>query len=242
MSAGSDEIVGRVTELARYPVKSMAGERMAETEIDWQGVKGDRQYAFARRGNTSRFPWMTARDAPHFLLHRATHVDPTNPRSSTVRVTDHESSEWDIRDPKLVEKLARVAGTRLDLLQINTGAYDEMPISLLTTASLARLEDRHGQAVDRRRLRASIVIDSCALDMDWAGRRLRLGEGNGVELLVAYAAPRCSMVTIDPDTMERDPGVMRTIANEFGGKFAMYASVGRPGTLRVGDAARLLPL
>ena len=47
-------VVGRVTRLAHYPVKSMAGEETAELDLRWPCAHGDRQYALVRRGNRSR--------------------------------------------------------------------------------------------------------------------------------------------------------------------------------------------
>lgn len=49
-------IVGHVRALNRFPVKSMAGERLDMAELDWQGIEGDRQYAFVRAANGTRFP------------------------------------------------------------------------------------------------------------------------------------------------------------------------------------------
>jgi len=39
---------GIVSGLWRYPVKSMAGEAVASTEISWAGLAGDRRWAFVR--------------------------------------------------------------------------------------------------------------------------------------------------------------------------------------------------
>jgi hypothetical protein len=49
------------------------------------------------------------------------------------------------------------------------------------------------------------------------------------------------MTTVDPDTLERDPGVLRDIGRRFNGKLALNAAVLRPGTIAVGDAVRLDP-
>ena len=54
-------IVGHVAQLHRFPVKSMAGERIAVAEVDWQGIEGDRQYAFFRRANGTRPGGLVAR-------------------------------------------------------------------------------------------------------------------------------------------------------------------------------------
>jgi hypothetical protein len=48
------------------------------------------------------------------------------------------------------------------------------------------------------------------------------------------------MTTVDPDTLERDPGVLRDIGRRFGGRLALNADVARGGTIRVGDAVKLI--
>lgn len=235
-----DSEMGRVVAITRYPVKSMAGENLSQAEVDWQGIEGDRQYAYVRRGNTSRFPWLTARDVPDLILHKAVYTDSTTPRTSPVLVIDKEGRRWDLRDPGLTAALEQAATAELDLLQLGIGAYDLMPLSIVTTGSLAQLDARYGGTVDPRRLRANIVVDCPTTDREWGGHHLRIGDQDGIELLAAYLAPRCSMVTIDPDTAERNPRVMRTIAQDFGGSFTMYASVAHPGIIRVGDVVRVI--
>ena len=43
------------------------------------------------------------------------------------------------------------------------------------------------------------------------------------------------MTTIDPDTLERDPEVLKDIGRRFGGRLALDADVARGGTVRMGD-------
>jgi hypothetical protein len=43
------------------------------------------------------------------------------------------------------------------------------------------------------------------------------------------------MTTVDPDTLERDPDVLRDIGRRFGGRLALNADVARGGTIRTGD-------
>jgi hypothetical protein len=43
------------------------------------------------------------------------------------------------------------------------------------------------------------------------------------------------MTTVDPDTLERGPEVLREIGRRFGGRLALDADVVRGGTVRVGD-------
>ena len=51
---------------------------------------------------------------------------------------------------------------------------------------------------------------------------------------------RCPMTTVDPDSLERDPEVLRDIGRRFGGRLALNAFVSRPGTIRVGDPVKLV--
>lgn len=219
----------------------MAGERRAATEIDWQGMEGDRRYAFIRRGNGTRFPWLTGRDLSALVLYRPSYADPERPRTSPVIVRTPAGRDLALGEAELGHELAAAAGMPVDLLQLGTGAHDLMPVSIMTTASLARLEERHGGRVDRRRFRANIVVESASSELDWRDRRLRFGvDGHGAELLLAYPAPRCAMVTIDPDDGTRDARVLRTVARDFAGAFTMYASVAKPGTVREGDDVRVM--
>jgi hypothetical protein len=48
------------------------------------------------------------------------------------------------------------------------------------------------------------------------------------------------MTTVDPDTLDRDPGVLKDIGRRFGGRLALNADVVRPGTIGVGDAVTLV--
>jgi uncharacterized protein len=235
-----NEILGRVLEIVRYPVKSMAGERMPVAELDWQGLEGDRQYGLVRRRNTTRFPWLTARDFSGLVLYRATYDDPESPRNSKVTVVPPDGMALSLSDPGLIAALEAEAGEPLNLMQLGIGAYDLMPVSIVTTASLKKLDTVHGASLDRRRFRTNIIVESDCLDEAWQGQRIGFGEAGGAELLIAYGAPRCAMITIDPDTAKRDAKVLRTVAQSFGNAFTMYASVARPGVLREGDKVRII--
>src|SRR5229473_1193020 len=59
--------IGRVEAIFRYPVKSMAGERLEAAELGWHGLEGDRRLAFRRINNSSGFPWLSASQLPDLL-------------------------------------------------------------------------------------------------------------------------------------------------------------------------------
>ncbi|RYD54048.1 MAG: MOSC domain-containing protein [Sphingomonadales bacterium] len=237
------EIIGTVAALNRFPVKSMAAEPLQVAEIDWQGMEGDRQYAFYFRESRSRFPWLTGRDVSGLVLHSARFADPDAPKTSRVEIVAPDGWRGDVNDPELLARLSAAAGAPVGLMQLAIGAYDSMPVSVVTTAAHHRVETAHGSALDMRRFRANVVIESDHSQTEWAGKRIAFGdanpEGGGAELLMTDGIPRCAMVTIDPDNAARDPGVLRTIARQFGNAYGAYAAPAKKGLVRVGDVVRV---
>lgn len=230
-------LVGKVLGLARFPVKSMAGEALPEVELRWTGLLGDRQYAFVQQGHHGRFPWLTGRDLSEIVRYRPRFLNPEDTRASAVEVTAPDGAAFDLRDAALAARLSEGSGKPSALIQMGRGVFDSMPVSVITTASLARLDALHGTALDARRFRINILIDSDAPDTEWAGHSLEFG--GGARLLVNAPAPRCAMVTICPETASRDAGVLRTVAQHLDGNFGMYAAAARLGMIRLGDPVRL---
>jgi uncharacterized protein YcbX len=238
---GGEIVVGRVACVARYPVKSMAGEPVAELDLGWPGTHGDRQYAFVRRDNRSRFPWLTAREVPSLVLHRPSFRNPADPRHSPVDVVTPAGDCLPLDHPALAASLSEAAGTAVELIQVGRGIFDSMPVSLTTTAFLAAVDAAHGMPLDPRRFRINIVIESEASDAIWHGGVLAFGEGEGgTRLLVNDFIPRCAMITVDPDNAARDASVLRTVAQRFGNNLGSYCATLRRGPIRVGDRVRLL--
>jgi len=99
--------VGRVTELWRFPVKSMAGEHLEEAQLGWHGVTGDRRWAFVR-GDTPRsgFPWLTIREEPPLAQYRPYLRDRARPDRSETWVRTPDGDELDVIDPALAAGLA----------------------------------------------------------------------------------------------------------------------------------------
>lgn len=214
----------------------MAGDRLDDGELDWQGLEGDRQYSFYRKGDTSRFPWVSARDFPELVTFKAVYVQPAAARRSLVEVRTPSGAVFELKDPALLDIVATGVGADVGLLQVGRGTYDSMPMSIATTAGHASLDKVHGHGLDPRRFRSNILIESDFLPTAWLSKRLRFGEGvDGSEVLVTNGIPRCVMITIDPDTGERDSKIMRTVAQEFSNIFGVYATPSRTGRIRAGD-------
>ena len=229
-------ILGRIVSLHRYPVKSMAPEALEAAELHWTGLAGDRQYAFVRAADRGSFPWLTGRQVPALVLHRAEYAG-SDPRGA-VEVTRPDGRACAIGDPALADELAAAAGEQVRLMRLSRGAYDAMPVSVLTTTDAAAVEQAHGSALGTARYRSNVVIEPARdAPAGWDGLVLRLGEG-GAQVRADWGIPRCAMITLDPDTAARDPSVLRTVAQRFANEVGTYCAVVSPGPIRVGDVVR----
>ena len=93
-------VVGRVVSLFRYPVKSMAAQVLDEVDVSWEGLAGDRRWAFIQAGHErSGFPWLTVRELPVMWKYRPSFVDPLRPDNSPTMVRTPAGSEFDVVDP-----------------------------------------------------------------------------------------------------------------------------------------------
>jgi uncharacterized protein len=202
----------RVLELWRYPVKSMAGERLDEAEVLLDGLRGDRVvHVRDARGV------VTSRSKPMLLSHKATLGSDGEPLIDGRPWTSVE-----------------LPGLRL-VRDDTPERFDILPLLVATDGAIAAF----GQ--DGRRLRPNIVIggvDGLA-ERGWEGKALRIGP---VVIRLADLRERCIMTTFDPDTQEQDVEVLRKIRRDFGGRLALNASVETPGTIRLNDSVELIAI
>ncbi len=233
-----DGEVGRVAALLRYPVKSMGSERLSEVEVSWNGVAGDRRWAFVRDGVVrSGFPWMTIRERSDMGHYRPSLVDPDRPDSSATRVNTPSGAELDIVDPVLAAEL----GDGVRVIKQDRGVFDVMPLSLITTHTVASLGALVGAELDVRRFRPNLVVEAAgdaAFPEDaWVGCVLLIG---GLRMRIDQRDERCVVVNVDPVSAERDPAILRTIARERQACLGVYGSTVRPGRVAVGDPVVLV--
>ena len=228
--------------LRRYPVKSMRAEPLNTAALHWTGLHGDRQYAFCRATNRSDFPWLTGRQIPGLVLHAARYSDPDDPRLARVRVTAPDGAEHAIDDPGLAQRLSDAVDGPVRLLRLGRGAFDAMPVSVITTTTGQAVSQAHGAPVALDRFRANLVIapdDPAVTERDWMGHALAFGDDpNPPVLRLDWLIPRCAMVAIDPVTAARDASVLRTVVQRFGNEVGAYCAVQAPGRIRVGDRVR----
>lgn len=227
-------VVGQVVGLWRYPVKSMRGEALQAADVAWQGLAGDRRWAFIRDGTVrSGFPWLTLRERNDLSLYRPSFVDPSRPDQSPTVVQTPSGATFDVADPELAAEL----GPGVRVIKQDRGVFDTLPLSLITTQTIAKLGTLVEAELAVERFRPNIVIeaaDPAPFSEDlWVGAVLRAG---GVKLRIDKRDSRCLVVTLDPLTTESNPAILRAIASERQGCLGVYGSTVEPGRIAVGDA------
>jgi uncharacterized protein YcbX len=230
----NDKPVGRVAGLWRYPVKSMSGEPLPETEVSWHGLAGDRRWAFIRDGVTqSGFPWLTLREREDMSRYLPSFSDPARPDQSPVLVQTPSGAIYDVMDAALAAELYP-RGARV--IKQNLGVFDTFPLSLITTQSITRLGELAGARLDVQRFRPNILVEAADpapfVEDGWVGRVLHAG---GVRLRVDKRDGRCAIITFDPLTGERNPDILRAVAQDRGGCLGVYGSTVQPGKVSVDD-------
>jgi uncharacterized protein YcbX len=208
-----------VAQLWRYPVKSLAGERLETAEITANGIPGDRiVHVRGPEGvRTSR--------RQHRLLGLHGTIDP----AGRPLVDGHA---WDSLEALALVRKA--AGIDAELAAFEgLERFDVLPLLVVTDGAV----EAFGR--DVRRLRPNIVIGDVAglTERGWERAELRIGD---VVIWLDALRARCPMTTVDPDTLERDPEVLKDIGRRFRGRIALNADVIRPGVIQVGDAVEVV--
>lgn len=228
--------VGRVAEIYRYPVKSMAGARLTRVPLGWHGLDGDRRFAFRRRAERGGFPWLTASRLPDLVLYRPCDGEGADAAPTHVRTPD--GRVLDLWGGELADEIGgRFEG--VEIMQMASGIFDEAPVSILARATLAKLEAESGRPLDVRRFRPNVVVETAEgrafEEDDWVGRSLRFGEEpEAAVVAVTLRDQRCVMINLDPDSAESDASVLKT-AVRLRGRVASAprSRRGRPGRRRV---------
>jgi len=210
----------RVAEIWRYPLKSMAGERLDHARIGSLGIEGDRVvHVEDARGRV-----ITARTHPRLLGHHATLNESGEPIVGGLL--------WS--NPKVRKDVVDIVGPGARLVRDDTiDRFDVLPLLVATDGAIAAFGH------DGRRLRPNLVISGVEglAERSWPGQCLRIED---VIIGVQDLRGRCIMTTFDPDTLKQDRRVLTGIVQKFGGTLALNCCVIRGGEIRAGDAVELV--
>jgi uncharacterized protein YcbX len=234
--------IGQVEALFRYPVKSMAGERLEAANLGWHGLDGDRRLAFRRTDDRSGMPWLTASKLPDLVLFAPqrrrgdAQGDPLLP--AHVRTPD--GKEMAVFGEELAAEVGHRYGAPVQMMQLRHGIFDEASISVIASDTVREIGRLAGRSLDVRRFRPNIVVRSLRSvpfqEDEWLGCVLSFGEGDDAPAItVTMLDERCSMVNLDPDTASPAPEVMKAVVRANHNNAGIYGAVTRIGRLAVGQ-------
>jgi uncharacterized protein len=224
-----------VEQIWRYPIKSMGGQRLDQSFADHRGLLGDRVWAvqddkgkLGSGKNSQRFTRLLG-----LLDLTARYDDETEPPI----VTAQDGSQHSVASGAANAYVQALTGRSVQIRR-DTGImhFDEVPFSLVGTATLAWLAAQVSVAVDARRLRPNIVVrtDEPFAEEAWIDRPVQIGS---VVAVFDRVFMRCVMVGMAQPGLGESGDVLRRIGDRHDNPVCMAigGQISQPGTVKVGD-------
>jgi len=258
-------IVGKIDSLWRYPVKSMRGEELDEAFASFSGIYGDRLFAFESSASPKGFPYLTAREQQRLLQYRP-HFRYPDKAARPINLTEAEkmgaNPVWAdfaelmvdvetpdgktlaVDDPALIDMIRADIDQKhqLTLMRSERAMTDCRPVSIFSLQSARQLGEETGTPIDKRRFRANVYVDLTSAqgfaENEFVGKSLRIGPKVVVTVLERDA--RCVMITLDPDTGEKSPEILKKVAQAHDGMAGVYGAFIVEGMLHKGDSVEVL--
>ncbi len=256
-------IIGTVESLWRYPVKGMRGEELPEAFMGFSGFYGDRCYAVRDSAARKGFPYLNGNVQPAMLRCQpqfrhfekslkppnlteasslAPGVTPTNPDANDfdLDVINASGKVLSIDDLRLLEMLGEnLRGVHnLSIVRSDRALTDCRPISLISRQTIRQIEAELEIPIDKRRFRANVYFnlnsDEGFGEDKLINRRLRIGQK--AEIMVLERDPRCKAISLDPETGEHNPQVLKKVAQMREANAGIYCAVLVEGMLTAGDS------
>jgi len=258
-------IVGKIDSLWRYPVKSMRGEELDEAFASFSGIYGDRLFAFESSASPKGFPYLTAREQQRLLQYHPHFRNPdkaarpinlteaesmganpvwADPSELMVDVETPDGRTLAVDDPALIDMIRADIDQKhqLTLMRSERALTDCRPVSVFSLQSARQLAEETGTSIDKRRFRANVYVNLTSAqgfaENEFVGKSLRIGPKVVVTVLERDA--RCVMITLDPDTGEKSPEILKKVAQAHDGMAGVYGAVIVEGRLHMGDSVEVL--
>jgi hypothetical protein len=237
--------IGQVESIFRYPVKSMAGERLEVAEMGWHGLDGDRRLAFRRMDDRSGMPWLTASKLPDLVRFVPQSREGGAPGDLPTHIRTPDGEDIPVFGEGLAAEVGRRYRAPVEMMQLRHGIFDEASISVIAMDTVREISRLAGVSPDVRRFRPNLVVRSRRSvpfqEDEWLGGVLSFGDGDDAPAIsVTMRDVRCSMLNIDPDSASLAPEMMKAVVRVHQNTAGVYGTVTRIGRLAVGQTIFLL--
>jgi uncharacterized protein YcbX len=180
----------------------------------------------------SGFPWHTIREFPEMSNYVALLGEPARPDRSRVLVRAPDGGRYDVTDTRLAAEL----GTEVRVMRLDRGAFDAMPVSVISDSTVSALCALAGVPGNELRFRPNVVVtldSGVAFQEDeWVGSAVRIG---AAVVRMDRRDSRCVIVNVDPASGLPDSALLKVIGGARGACAGVYGTTVLPGLIRVGD-------
>ncbi len=234
-----ETVTGVISELWRYPVKSMQGERLQHATLNKRGLEGDRLFALQDASgklgsgkDTRRFRQI---DGLLDLQSKSASAD-----WPTIVFPDGRELRGD--DPATNRALSGELNTEVQLIEETEISHlDAGAVHVITSNQIGWIKSLIPDLQDpQARFRPNIIVDEQSQSLDgeeWLERDLRIGDD--VVIRITRKAERCRMVSLKQRDLPSDPRILKQIVGCAEKRFGFYAEVLHPGTMSIGDKVDL---
>ncbi|MGA2210311.1 MAG: MOSC N-terminal beta barrel domain-containing protein [Acidimicrobiales bacterium] len=250
-----------VSQLFRYPVKSLQGERVERLEFTNGSAAGDRQWALVdslsgvflsakRHGRLLDASASTTSDGSVVIaLPSGKELEAADPATAAA-LSDWLGHDVELRRPAdgvmpAYEALADSTDESSDTVTFagpSTHFADFADVHVMTTASLRAAKGLHPQGDwDVRRFRPTMVLEAEGegfVEDEWVGSRLGVGATASFQLFMKTI--RCNLPTRAQPGLGRDTFVARVLRDEHDFCLGVYGAFRQGGLVAVGDTVSLV--
>ena len=192
-----------------------------------RGLDGDRRWAFIDRAPNRDGKWFNIKQHAPLMTYRARLAD------DGLELVAPDGAAVDLRDD-LLPRFQAEGARPLELRERPGENFDDSHVLLVNMASVQAFAMEAGMALDHRRFRANLYVTGLEPEEElrWLGRVVRAGDA---QLEVTSRCERCKVITMDPDTTQATPELLRLLVERHDERMGVYCRVVKAGRVAVGD-------